>query len=66
MKIIRTAETENEKGNRLTVDEIKAINPLEVAEMYYRRRFGKDMDMEMKDMLSAVIRKVAEKEMKEE
>lgn len=60
MKITRTGESGVKGTDSLTVDEMKSMDPVEVAGMYYRRRFGNEMDEDMEKMLVEAIGKVEE------
>ncbi len=60
MKITRSGENRGRETKSLTVDEIKAINPIDVAKMFYRKKFGIEMNAEMEDMLNCVIEEISE------
>ena len=60
MKITRSGENRGRETESLTVDEIKAINPIDVAKMFYRKKFGIEMNAEMEDMLNCVIEEISE------
>ena len=65
MKVTRVQERGTEKSWDLTAEEIKASGPLDVARLYFRNRYGKELDSGMADMLSEVIGEV-QRNMKED
>ena len=54
MKVTRESVASPDDARRLSVEEIKAVDPVEIAGMYYRQRFGTGLDPELEEMLKEV------------
>ena len=42
----------------LDVEQIKQLNPVEVAMLYYREKYGEDMNEKMQEMLQGIIQEI--------
>jgi hypothetical protein len=40
------------------VEQIKQLNPIEVAMLYYREKCGEDMNEKMQEMLQGIIQEI--------
>lgn len=55
MKITRESMMQENLLRQLSVDEIKTGSPVDIARLYYKGRFGTDMDSEMESMLEETV-----------
>lgn len=56
MKVVKDTAMSVDNGMNLSVDEVRTLDPVEMASIYYRGRFGTEMD----GTLEALLREVAE------
>jgi len=61
IKTNREKHTVNEKDNYLSLQEIQEMSPLDIAKRYYREAEGEEMDEELCQLMSDVLRQVKEK-----
>ena len=54
MKVTRETAFGSESRPLLSVEEIRTASPVDMAGLYYRQRFGTDLEPEMKSMLEEV------------
>lgn len=54
MKVTREAEVTDDPDTRFSVEEIRATNPVDIACMYYRQRFGTELEPELMTLLEDV------------
>lgn len=51
----------DKKKTFVDIDQMKSRSPLEIAELYYESKYGKELDDDLKNMLSEVIKQVQHK-----
>lgn len=56
MKVVKDAAISLDNGMNLSVDEVRTLDPVEMASIYYRARFGAEMD----ESLEVLLREVAD------
>lgn len=56
MKVTKAFDSCKDSDQPLTIEEIRTGNPVDIACLYYRRKFGTGIDRELKSMLEEVVR----------
>ena len=54
MKVTRENAGGNDTVPRLSVDEFKTSSPVDIAKLYYRQRFGGEIDPELENMIQGL------------
>lgn len=54
MKVTREAEATNDPDTQFSVEEIRTTNPVDIASLYYRQRFGTELEPELMTLLEDV------------
>ena len=65
MKVTRTGEEDKGRSAGMTADEIRSLGPVDVARLYYRNRFGCEMDGSQEQMLEEIIGEIRKEDEKE-
>lgn len=65
MKIVKEAAVSADNDVKLSVDEVRTLDPVKLASMYYRVRFGTEMEESLEELLREVASEVQEEDVKD-
>lgn len=65
MKIVKDMAVPSENDVKLSVDDVRSLDPVEVASIYYRARFGAEMDGALEGLLREVADEIREEDLRD-
>lgn len=65
MKIVKDMAVPSENDVKLSVDDVRTLDPVEVASIYYRARFGAEMDGALEGLLREVADEIREEDLRD-